>query len=553
MQPSRPAPDSGASLRHISPAEWRWVLTASAVVLIAFSAPYLVGWLKSTPQSQFSGFVTGLEDINSYLAKMRYGAREGWELQIVYTSEPHQGGFVYLPLLALGKLTAWLTGEGANVSTSALVWAYHIARVLCGLLLLVTTFRFTAEFLTDVTQRRMAWLLACLAGGLGWLSLLFNSPVASLETLPIELYVPEAFSTLLLFSHPHLALARSLMLIGWLLMFASAQSAGWRLPLLSGAAWLGMGLCVPFYVALLGVLLFIWLAAQAIRYRRLPWAVILRAALAGLLPLAYLIYNAWLFTTNPIFAVWAAQNILPSPPVPAYLLAYAVFLALAVAAVPILRRQGIDQRSLLLIIWPLTSAVLIYLPINIQRRLLEGSIVPLAIMAAMGFARLTSNRSALIRRMLVAVIALALLPSTLLLIAGGIITASSAGWPVFHPSAELAAYDFLNSNAPADSIVFSTRDSGMVIPAYTHTRVYVGHGPETVDYIEKEALVAAMLASNDLASRDEFFEHNRIDYVWIGPPESQLCGEPQCETLFTQPQFDLVFKQGDYALYRVHR
>jgi len=546
------ASDSDYASRRVTPLEWRWTLIASVILLALFSAPYALGWSNSSARAQFSGFLIGIEDMNSYLAKMRYGARDGWNLELVYTSEPHQGGFVYAPLLAIGKLAAALSGEGSHVSMSALVTAYHAARLLCGLLLLTMIYRFVAEFMVDVGQRRAAWLLASIGGGLGWIMLFVNPSMRIMAGLPIELYVPEAYNALLIYSFPHLALARSLMLGGWLLLFAALRDRDWRKTLLAGVAWLGMGLCVPFYVALLGALLAAWLIGLMIVHRKIPISEIAFAFLAGALPLAYLIYNAWLFTTNPIFAIWSAQNMLPSPQLLDYVLGYGALLALAIPAAQGLIKNGLQRRATVLIIWPIVAAALVYAPINVQRRLLEGAYIPLSILAVAGLTRLTESRGAWARRAAIAFMAL-LLPSTAMLLLTGVAAASSRTWPVFHPAPELAALGWLDANVPSDSVVLSTRDSGMVLPVFSNVRTYLGHGPETAHYLDKERVVGEMLSSTDNAPRDRFFADNVIDYVWVGPPESALCGQPLCAGQFPSPAFKVVFSNGDYSIYQVER
>ncbi len=541
-------------MHKVARSEWVWVVSVSGLILLAFSVPYLIGVLHSTSQAQFSGFLFGLEDMNSYLAKMRFGARDGWELQLIYTSEIHQGGLVYLPVLALGKLAAWITGQGAAVSAQALTVAYHIARLLCGLLLLVTIYRFVAEYVSEVWQRRLAWILASVGGGLGWILVFTNPSVKPLSGLPVEWYVPEGFSTLLIYGLPHLALARSLLLGGWLLLFASVESRDWRRSLLAGMAWLGMGLCVPFYIALLGILLAAWLTALWIVKRKIPWQEFMQSLIASVLPVIYLIYNLWLFTSNPIFAIWSSQNILPSPPITDYLLAFGLLIALAIPGAIGLIGSRPDYRQMLLVIWPAVAAVLVYLPINIQRRLLEGAIVPLTLLAVCGIVRLTELGRGSLRRFLIGVTCILLLPSTLLLLAGGVVTAGSEAWPVFHPADELAALRWLSQNAKADSVVLSTRDSGMILPAFSSVRVFLGHGPETVHAVEKERMVQEFLSSPQVSLETALIRDYPIDYVWIGPPERELpCHNSLCSTQQSVPGFRVVFSQGEYTIFQVER
>ncbi|HXW01721.1 MAG TPA: hypothetical protein VEC93_25145, partial [Anaerolineae bacterium] len=108
----------------ISSKEWRWVATWVIVIILITSLPYLYGFFLSTPQLQFSGFFLGVEDANSYLAKMRLGAEGGWLFYLPYTPEPHRGAFLFTFHFALGKL--------ARTAQLSPVLVYHLARVVFG-------------------------------------------------------------------------------------------------------------------------------------------------------------------------------------------------------------------------------------------------------------------------------------------------------------------------------------------------------------------------------------------------------------------------------------
>src|SRR5574341_1281771 len=211
---------------NVTAGEWRRVLIAGLLMMVLFSLPYLVGIDHSTSQMRFSGLLFALDDMNSYLAKMRFGAQNGWQFEIVYTARPHEGGYVYLHYLALGKLAAWVSGQGTSVTAQTLTITYHVARIVCGLLLLVVMYRFVAEFMQDPAQRLIAWLIAALGGGLGWILLIGAG--SGVIHLPLEFYLPEGFTFLLLAGLPHLALARIGLLIGWIAFLRACDKPDWR-------------------------------------------------------------------------------------------------------------------------------------------------------------------------------------------------------------------------------------------------------------------------------------------------------------------------------------
>lgn len=542
--------DAGSTLQvKITRPEWRWVMVASLAVLLVTCVPYIAGWLSSTPEMTYGGFVFGLEDMHSYLAKMRYGARDGWLFELVYTSEPQQGALVFAFHLALGKLTAALTGHPPPVL--ALVVAYHAARLVCGGLMLLVSYRFIAAFLSDVGQRRLAWTLVAAGGGLGWLVLLVFGP-NWLGILPNEFYIPEGYSFLTLLLLPHLALARALLLAGWLALVRATEHGSWRDAALAGLAWFGMGVLVPFYAALLGVLAAAWLAALWLRERRFPLREGLLSALALVPSGAILAYNLWAFTRDPVFQVWSAQNDLPSPHPLHYVAGYGVLAVLAAWGVGPAWR-GESKRGALLVSWVGIVPLLVYLPINVQRRLAEGVLVPLSILAVSGLARLTANWRPRQRKLATGALLAALLPSSLVLVMGGALTASRPAWPLFHPRDELAALAWLEELAPHDSVVLSSFEEGNVLPAYTDMRVYAGHGPETVDNWRKRDETRAFFGSGmSDGERAVLLDASRARYVFAGPVEAAACEDESARCFDAQRLgLALAFSQGEYAIYEV--
>ena len=91
------------SRNRVTRHEWLWVLAWAAAALLFSSVPYLLGAALSSDARVFGGFVLGVDDMYSYLAKMGEGARGKWLFHVVYTSEPHQGALFFLFHLLLGN------------------------------------------------------------------------------------------------------------------------------------------------------------------------------------------------------------------------------------------------------------------------------------------------------------------------------------------------------------------------------------------------------------------------------------------------------------------
>ena len=287
----------------IDRAEWRWVLCWTAVALVVSNVPTLLGVALSTPAVQFGGTVYGVEDANSYLAKMRQGARGAWLFHIPYTAEAHPGTIIYIHYLLLGKVAA-LTGLSPEV-------VYQAARLACSALLLVAVYEFVARFTLSRAIRLVAFLLVAFSGGMGWLLTLLGRS-QWLGSLPLDMISPESYVFLTLYAPPHIALATACLLWGLprIRDGAAKHDPG---PVLAGtvaylvAALIGAFYLVPF-VALLGV---DWLVST-LRHRRPDWRALLSIVLSCLPAGAVIGYDYTYFVFDPVYRVWAAQNLVPS-------------------------------------------------------------------------------------------------------------------------------------------------------------------------------------------------------------------------------------------------
>ena len=82
----------------VSSPEWRRVVLYALVLVAVTTIPYLYAASLQNADYTFSGFLVGVEDGNSYLGKMRIGARGDWNYAVFYTSEQHDSApLVFFP------------------------------------------------------------------------------------------------------------------------------------------------------------------------------------------------------------------------------------------------------------------------------------------------------------------------------------------------------------------------------------------------------------------------------------------------------------------------
>ncbi len=542
---------------YLSAGEMLWALAWSSAILALTCLPYLWAYYHQTAEFEFSGLVYDVKDCTTYLAEMHQGARGQWLLHLPFTPEDHPRAFVHSLYLILGKLAAAL-GQ-------PMIVVYHLARLLCGLLLLLTSYLFLSFFTSHRPLRRIAFLLVGFSSGLGWLLLLTGQP-GLWGDMPIDFWVPEAFTWPIVYGFPHISLSVALLLGTIVLFLLGVERERVAFSLLGGVACFVLGLIVPFDVPVVYAAVNAYLVALTIRGRRLPFIPVKHALILGAVSAPSLLYNLYIFTFNPAFQEWSRQNLGFSPHPLHYLVSYALLSLLAIGgAVHYLRVR--DPRGLFLVSWVLADFVLIYIPFNLQRRLIVGIHPSLCLLAGVGFVRwilpsllrsrplrwlITCFPSRYSRRGLgqwfVCGFVLVTTPSNLLLMAGSMMQASHHEEPIFHPRAVVKAIDWLEDHAQPTDIILSTPEESNYIPARSGNWVFIGHPAITSHYEEKKRAVEAFFGDGmSDKERETFLREYNIAYVFYGPQERAL-GTFAPET---KPFLEKVYGSSGVEIYRV--
>jgi hypothetical protein len=527
---------------RVSRAELRWVLLASLALMLLTSLPTLYAWSRADADHVFTGFVYNTEDGNSYIAKMRLGARGEWLFRLPFTTEEHRGAWLYTFHLLLGKLAA-----GLGISLQLM---YHLARVVLGLGLLLTVYVFVARFVPDLATRRLAWVLIAVGSGMGWLLILLGAP-HWLGNLPLDFWVPEAYVFLVIYSLPHLALAEMALL--WALLFILDALAGDRVwhVLLAGVSALVMTIVVPFYPIVLAAIMGMYLLLLMVRERRIPWREIGLSTLMGLFTLPVVLYTVWVTSSDPVYGTWARQLEIMSPHPAHYLLGYLPLLLPAVWGFNAFIAQWkqsegtaiYGQPGLLPIAWLAVGPLLAYAPFVSQRRLVVLIQVPLAILAALGLQIWFRAR----RSAIVAYVGVSSL-SIVLLLAGSIGPIRQQSAPIYQPGAEVAALDWLSAHSRPGEAVFATFGVGNVIPAQTDLIAFAGHGPETIHATEKRTVIERFFqAETSDIWRESVLSDYQIAFLFYGPQEHAL-GVWQPESA---PYLACIYAKNGYEIFRV--
>ena len=526
-------------------------------VVILTTLPYIAAALRTPSGHVFRGVLTAYDDTFTYLAWMREGANGHLLMCDPFTSEPQRCEF-FLPLWAV-------LGFISRVSNIPIPVTFHIGRVIAALFLLVVA---RAVAMTVVRTRRLIryslWLYV-LSGGFGWLVYAAQNAGdlfrATRSGGSADLTLPEAIIFRSLFSQVHFAVGVILVAGAINLFFHALVEKKPNRGLLAGTLVSLLAVVHPymvFVVCAVAAVAFILLprlerkseTARETYYRNARTAVVF---ILGTLPgVAYAIYLSF---SNEVLREWLRVTDTFSPQPWEYALGFGIVGLLAIAGFRVLWNQHVPYGRLLLV-WAVVHAAILYAPMSIQRRFIEGLQLPLAIASAAALhwiARKAFKGAGAVRNrkiFLTCAIVVASLTNAGFwagqMLARG--TGSGATDPRRYLDSDLtAAFDWLKTNAPADAVLFSSYLTGNVAPSMTGLRVFLGHYAQTLKSDEKGAQTIAFYANamDDETARKLFAMH-RVRYVIHGPFERAV------STTFSPPDWlSVVYSAGDVSVFEV--
>jgi hypothetical protein len=539
---------SSLEVTHITPAEWRWVIRLSIILVLLAFLPFL--WVAITAARgtdwQFMGILNIPLDGATYLSKMLQGYEGSWLITFRHTSETHSPIFIQSVYPALGHL--------ARILSIPPIVIFHVARGAAAFLMYFALYYLAATIWPKKQSRQLFFVIVTICSGLGWLYIMLTS---GQDITTPDLAIPEVwpfYSSLVNLHFPLTIACVALLASIFTVMFRpgcttqpSLTNSGAVVAVLSLAlSILYPQALVPFAGAVTGSIALQWFRSRKVPFREIRWLFVL-----GLSALPMAIYYMAIIAYNPAVAEWNSQNVTSAPGLVPLLFGLGVPFLVALPAIIRAARQFEQDGDRLMLFWLLSILILLYLPTNVQRRFMVAAMIPIAYYAVRAVETFWSARIGRRWRLRLQVL---LLPATLmtylLLMLGNFTTNLGP----FLPRAYNGAISWLQQNHTHETVVLSSKFVSVWLPGVVGSRVYYGHPYETLEASAKyEQLEAWYQGANPDECRS-FLQENNISYVVVGPLEmelrtAQLDGEPSAPGVECWQNLRQVFSDGPVSIY----
>ena len=538
---------------EVIPPNRKWLLNFALITALITTIPYLIGYSKQGDQWRFSGFVFGVEDGNTYLAKMLRGAQGDWLFRTPYTTYEQKGVFAFAPYLVLGKLV-----EGENQHDQLIV-LFHVFRIVGNFMAIFAVYDFSSLFLEKERTRKIATVLVTYGGGFGWLFVALQASQWK-GSLPLDFYSPETFGFLGTLGIAHLPWARAFFLWGirgYLLKgsktintYGASCIVGNLNP---GILWLATGIAQPITGMLIGVIVVYHLLGLGI-WQLIDWTKERHADLSGLknyfitaakasfIALPLVIYNFIVYAKDPFIQIWTEQSRIQPPHVLHYIIAYGIIIPFVVKGFYEIFTNP-SENGILLLSWGILAPILLLVPLSYNRRLIEGLWIVLVVIALVSYEK--SVNRAFRKSFLILIMTLI---TSVFLISGSLLVSYFPGEPAFSSKDKIAAFTFLDNVAEDSDVVLCAYETGNSLPAWAPVTVMIGHRPESAKIQEITPQIEAFYREETKDStRIKLLEDFNVSYVFLGPTEREFGDwEPENDGIFHN-----IFTQGEYDLFEI--
>ncbi len=514
--------------------ENKWLIIFSSFVIIVTSIPYWLGFNNENDLYKFSGFIIGVGDGNSYLAKMMIGASGDWLFTTPYTAYPQMKFFAFFPYILLGKLTSHPS------QTIQLIGLFHLFRWAGIIFLIFETFHFSLLFVKDRKTSLLITILLIFGGGLGWIGIIF--PVLINHRMPLEFYSPETFGYLSVFSLPHLLFARAFLYKSFRTLLTLESDLGFSQKSLlnSGFSLFLSGIFQPINLFVGWFVVGINFLVKMIMEKSI--GIYIKKYIFWIIPsLPLFFYNFFSFLFDPYLSTWQDQNRIISPPIFDYLFAYGLgifFLFLAY-------KKGLQQKinhTLFINVWIILIPVLAYFPINIQRRLTEG--VWLGFCIYIGIF-IMNNKNPIIKGLIFTLMIL----STLLFTVGSYQAIQKVDSPIYSSKSMIDVGNYLRKEVNFGDVILAPFNESNLLPVYIPIKVITGHGPESKNLSEiTERLDLFYQGDLTQVETKDFIQPFDIKFIVVPRDLDPF----KIMSQFTPHQMKAVYENTDYLVLKIN-
>ncbi|MBU1130895.1 hypothetical protein KJ840_02070 [Patescibacteria group bacterium] len=536
-------------LKSLSRKEKEFVFIVSFTVLLITLIPLAFSWVRSSDDYFTGGTFIAAADKMVYLSQIEEARQGNALVHNLYTSEPQ-----------IGYLSPLWTGLGwfSRATKLSPLFTLHFFRIIFGFIFLYLLYLFISQIFSSVKWRKITFLALSFSSGLGIFTVIRPWTAENMYNyFGTDIWFSEGNTFLTLFHSPLFILSQICLLLIFWWTIARLTSAKYTEAAAIGLIGGFLGFIHPYDIVIIFSVLLVWFAVKTVQKKEWFWPVFLKLIIVlfiSFLPIGYFFLLKYF---SPGFAGWAIQNITLSPRIYNYMIGYGlIFILFLFGVYPAWKSR--NRYFNFLAIWAIVSWLLLYAPLQSQRRLGNGLHMPMVILAIFGLVVILNklkqlwlfkivNKQYIIKTTAILILVFLAISSNLFLIGAEFFYHALKGFYITQNEKE--AIIWFKDNLKTTEVILSKNTIGSIIPAISGRYVYLGHGHQTNNWLIKKYDVEEWFFKDNQgdALKYRWLLREGIDYLYHGSREMALGNFNPDEKSYLEE----VYKNQEVTIYRI--
>lgn len=525
------------------------VLGAAVAVWAISGWPLWIGWQTTPADEVFLARVPiTASDTPAYYSQIEQSRQGRLLFANQFTSEAQRPTLFH----PLWLVTGWIAAI-ANLTPPI---AYQAARLLATIAFMWLAWVVLGRMFTHPRWRWFGLILLVTSSGLGWLTSQEFRQHIDLGATPVDLWVAES-NTFMSISHSALFIGSQALMLFILWQF-------WRWvegERMGGQRWLGPALALlalihPYDVITVVSVMGAWAVWQTLQGRltTAQWRNLLISGAqwaAWLVPVV--LYEGLVVFREQAMLGWLQQNLDYSSAPYLVLLAYGTLVPLA-AYGAFDRKNQQSSLTAFLVVWIIVTLLLLYFPgLTVQRRLMNGLHIPIAILAAAGLMAVSRQVRGLWRGVVVGLILVTATFSNVLNIttdSQAVIPGHTVHYPPRITQSEAAAAEWLRDNTQISDVIWAEVWLGNALPGLNGRTVVMGHAHQTLNLQGRlRDWLAFQQGQHSESERSAMLQRLNVDYI-VWRDQDRIPGGHQPDH---DPRWQLRFIDQSVRIFALER
>jgi len=497
-----------------------WIIASFVIFLIIL--PYSIAFgIQLFSSYHYTGVnLMAGSDKTVYLSYMEQARQGKWLFKNLYTTEP-QTAKLFSPLwLILGKL-AYLT----NLPNTLI---FHFFRIIFAFCFLFLIYNFLKNYFFNDLKKNIIFTLLLISSGIGIWRLLGLILSNNFDTNEIsfflesgtDIWIAEANTFLTLLHSPLFILSQLIILGIFWLFLKEINNFSFKKSLIFFFLTLFIGIFHTYDLIIIDAVLGVFLVIYYLFKKKIYWRPLLNYLVIILASTLSLLYFYLIVEKEFALKGWINQNFTLAPPFFDFIIGYGfIFLFFLIGLIPVLRQRK-NIYFLFILIWAVVQITLLYAPVTFQTKLSNGLHLPLCIIAGLGFFELLEQVLQYFKKnsiFIIEIIVFFLIATNIFILMIEISNNISKTLPFYLNQYQYQAALWLKNNMKEDeAVITADKDLGNILPSITGKLVYLGHGHQTINWVQKLVYLHWLYKNNrDDINKKNWLTKDKINYIFF--------------------------------------